>query len=306
MFSHTSRATTALKLSRAAAPAGAAVLAFATAAIAIACADQESPAAPRGRPAAAVAAAGATFYGPLVQMGPGTARTYVTLAAGVPVELGVEMNEGAVQGRPPAAAHGDQHHAAEHMFELALPPEAAPTAYKTVNVGWMANGHDAPYDRPHFDFHFYTITAAERAAIDPADPAWAQKAGNLPAAALVPTRYFALSTLINKPAAAVTVPGMGLHWLDVASPELQAPDSPGHREFTHTFFYGSWDGAMIFAEPMITKALLERRESVSAALPAAAHYAPAGLHARGYRVYWDEARQRHRVALVSLPAATQP
>ena len=301
MLSHTSRAATALKLSRAAIPAGAAVLA-----VAIACANQEPPAAPRGLSAAAAAAAEGTRYGPLVPMGPGTARTYVTLADGVPVELGVEMTEGAIRGRPAAAAHGSEHHADEDMFELPLPPEAAVTAYKSVNVGWMANGHEAPYNRPHFDFHFYTITAAERQAIDPADPAWAEKAASLPAGELVPARYFALSTLINKPAAAVTVPRMGLHWLDVASPELQPPDSPQHKPFTHTLFYGSWDGAMIFAEPMITKALLESRESVSVTLPAAARYAPAGLHARGYRVYWDGARQRHRVALVSLTASSQP
>jgi len=44
---------------------------------------------------------------------------------------------------------------------------------------------------------------------------------------------------------------MGLHWLDIASPELNG------AEFRYTLFYGSWDGRIIFDEPMITKALLE-------------------------------------------------
>ena len=35
---------------------------------------------------------------------------------------------------------------------------------------WEAYGHPpAPYLTPHFDFHFYTIPSAERAAIDCAD-----------------------------------------------------------------------------------------------------------------------------------------
>ena len=236
---------------------------------------------------------GNTAYGPLVTLGAGTARTYAKMENGAPVELGVEMTPGALEGLPVATEHAGHHnHSREFAFELPLPEEAGVTAYKTVNVGWMPNGHEPPYNRPHFDFHFYTITEAERAAIDPSDPQWAEKAGNLPAPQFRPARYFALSSLIGAPPAAVTVPRMGMHWLDIASPELSG------AEFTYTFFYGSWNGAMIFDEPMITKAFLESRQSLTVALPPAAEYAPAGLRARGYRVYWENGR--HRVALSEL------
>jgi hypothetical protein len=87
---------------------------------------------------------------------------------------------------------------------------------------------------------------------------------------------------------------MGLHWLDVAAPELHG------AEFRYTLFYGSWNGRIIFDEPMITKSVLESRESVDVTLPPASRYASEGLRAGGYRVYYDEASDRHRVALTQL------
>ena len=47
---------------------------------------------------------------------------------------------------------------------------------------------------------------------------------------------------------------MGVHWID---PEVAGVRRA--RQFTQTFIYGSWNGRLIFAEPMITKALLESR-----------------------------------------------
>jgi len=87
---------------------------------------------------------------------------------------------------------------------------------------------------------------------------------------------------------------MGLHWLDVAAPELHG------AEFRYTLFYGSWNGRIIFDEPMSTKAVLDSRETVGVTLPSAARYASEGLRAGGYRVYYNEATDRHRVALTQL------
>ena len=71
-------------------------------------------------------------------------------------------------------------------------------------------------------------------------------------------------------------------------------------EGTRLLFYGSWNGRIIFDEPMITKAVLESRETVDVTLPPAARYASEGLRAGGYRVYYNEATDRHRVALTQL------
>jgi len=294
MFSHMPRSISALKLARFAAPVGA----LAGLALAIACTD-ESPAtvAPKTSLSRSVAIDEGTYYGPVVTLGPGNARTYITSKSGAPVELGVELNEGALAGLPTDGGHdghNNMKHRMEDMFNLPLPAEARATVYKTVNLGWMPAGHGAPYDRPHFDFHFYTISEAERLAIDPADPRWATKVGSFPAPQFWPERFYPLSLLMGVPADAVGVPLMGMHWLDVAAPELHG------AEFTETFFYGSWDGALIFAEPMITKKTLESRVSVDKTLPEAPVYAPAGMHAGGYRVYYDAERDRHRVALTQF------
>ena len=297
MFSNTFRAHRALEIARLAAPAaalGALVL------VVNACGEQDRPVARAVAPDAAFAASGlddGMYFGRTVPLGPGIARTYVRIEGGAPVELGVELNKGALEGLPTAGehdGHNNEHHMETNSWDLPLPAEAGATAYQSVNIGWMPNGHEAPYNRPHLDFHFYVIPTAERLAIDPSDPAWAQKAGSMPAPQFWPARYFPLNLLVNKPAPAVTVPAMGLHWLDVASPELHG------AEFRYTLFYGSWNGAIIFDEPMITKQVLESRETVDVTLPPAGDYATEGYRAGGYRVYFDEASQRHRVALTQL------
>jgi hypothetical protein len=295
MSSNMFRAISALKLATGTAIAATVLV------TAHACSDPSRPLAPGAVSRTVGVAAEATYYGTTVPLGPGIARTYVKVENGAPVELGIEMNKGALAGLPTDGdhdGHNNVQHRMEDMFELPLPREAGTTAYKSVNLGWMPFGHPGgPYARPHFDFHFYVIPTAERLTIDPADPQWAQKAASLPAPEFWPARYYPLHLLVpGKTAAEVTVPQMGLHWLDVASPELNG------AEFTHTFFYGSWNGAIIFDEPMITKALLESKATVDVELPPAAKYSTTGLRAHGYRVYFDEATQRHRVALVKLTA----
>jgi len=265
-----------------------------------ACSDQ-NPAARPTEPVVASFATNApdagTYFGKVVPVGPGNARTYVTIQNGSPVEIGVELNEGAIKGLPTAGehdGHNNTHHMMENAWDLPLPPQAGGTAYKSVYIGWMPTGHGAPYNRPHFDFHFYVVPTSERLAIDPSDPQWAEKAGNLPSQEYWPQRYFPLNLLIPVSADSATVPQMGLHWLDIGAPELNG------GEFRYTLYYGSWNGRIIFDEPMITKAVLESRETVDVTLPPAARYASEGVRAGGYRVYFNEATDRHRVALSQL------
>src|SRR5678815_5002396 len=104
-------------------------------------------------------------------------------------------------------------------------PARNPSQYKFVQFDWNPKGHepDSVYTFPHFDFHFYTVPVEVRNSILPSDPQYA-------------------ATAAGAPAAAVTIPMMGLHWLDVRSPELQklTGNPAGYREFTKTFIYGTW------------------------------------------------------------------
>ena len=72
-------------------------------------------------------------------------------------------------------------HVDNHPYLLSLPrPGVAP--YRFVELDWNPGGHEPPgiYDTPHFDFHFYTVPPAERAAIVPSDPRFQEKADRLP------------------------------------------------------------------------------------------------------------------------------
>lgn len=249
-----------------------------------ACEDGVGGEAPSGR-----------VYGTAVALGAGTARTYVELKDGDPVELGLAISENALQNLPAGSHDGTGH---MNMFEyiLALPAEAGKTPFKFVELDWNPMGHEPPgiYDKPHFDMHFYTITKAERDAIDPSDPAYAQKAGNLPAAEMMPQGYVAPNVLAGAPPEAVAVPRMGMHWLDVASPEL-------HGElFTKTLIAGSWDGKRIFIEPMITKAYLESKPDFSAQIPAIQRYGTPGFYPGAYSIRWDAQAREWRIALTEM------
>src|SRR5690606_13576313 len=121
----------------------------------------------------------------------------------------------------------------------------------------------------------------ERNAIDPADPQWARKGDHLPGAGYLPAGWADTGTLLGAAPAATAIPRMGLHWLDPASPELNG------QPFTTTFLYGSWDGAVIFVEPMVTLAFLESRPAYTGPVAVAQRYAVPGYHPASYRVYWD-------------------
>lgn len=218
-----------------------------------------------------------SFYGPTLMMATGTARAYVTLdRAGVPTELGLALTDDAVVGLPAAAA--------EYVFTL--PRQASSTPFQHAVINWIPLGHPpAAYTVPHFDFHFYTITNAQRTAIVLGDSLLAAKMMRLPAAEFIPAGYVA----------GMATARMGLHWRDPESPELHG------APFTQTFIYGSYDGTMIFGEPMIAKAYLESKPAaVVTSLHLPAQYSARGYQPTSYTVAYDQATKEYRVGLTGL------
>ncbi len=255
-------------------------------------------------------------YGASVPLGNGVARTYILFDAkqqGRATELGVALSPAALEGLPAPmnmpAGNGDGHaHVDSHEYLLPMPTQNS-TPFKLMELDWNPQGHEIPgiYTVPHFDFHFYTTTQAERDQILPTDPQFQQKADKLPPSSQVPQFY---STLTPPDAPTPAVPKMGVHWIDVRSPEIQA--LMGHPElakpFTTTFIYGSWNGQFTFAEPMVTRAfIIGRRNAATAAqrdsvisLPMGAQASPAGLYPAAYRISWDAASNEYRIALTQL------
>ena len=221
-------------------------------------------------------------------VGNGTVRAYVTYADGEAVEVGVAMSEDVMQGLPEKSGDHAEGHLDMHEFVLDM-PSGNPTPFRHVGFNWNPGGHEPPgiYDAPHFDFHFYMIPVADRLAIIPTDSAaFNAKARNYPAAEFVPAGYIAPAPL--------GIPQMGVHWIDPTSPEFNG------QAFTRTFIYGSWNGKLIFAEPMITKATIESRQTITAPIGVPQQYDRPGRYPSSYTIRWNEVAKQYEVALTGL------
>lgn len=229
--------------------------------------------------------------GPALEMGLGSVRTYMNMVDGRPHEIGVALSQTALMGLP--ANHAESHGAVDighgmFMYEYVLDlPQPNPTPYRKVVLNWNPGGHEPHgiYDTPHFDFHFQLIDEDKRHEIVPDHPRWEVAAEIVPEPRFMPPGYAP---------AAPAVPLMGLHWLDPRTPELN-----GHP-FTQTFIFGTWDGEVIFAEPMITKAFLESRPDFTAELPVPEDLGSRQYHPSSYRIFWDARAQEYRVSLGGL------
>ena len=252
-------------------------------------------------------------YGATVNLGEAQARAYVNVdeKSGASLEIGVALDERALEGLPTAGTGHHGGHAMPHTYILELPEQYA-KPFRFVELNWNPAGHEPTgvYEGvPHFDFHFYTITQAEREAIVPTDPQYAVKANNIPSSEYVPPFNAALAPPGLKPAD-VAVPMMGVHWVDLRSPELQRllnkPEA--YKPFTATFIHGSWDGRVTFWEPVITRAHILAKKTASdpavrdqvIPIPTPARYQAPGYYPSAYRITWDAKAKEYRIALTQL------
>jgi hypothetical protein len=240
------------------------------------------------------------IYGAAIAVGAGTARSYVVVEGGVPTEIGVALSEQALQNLP-TEPHPHGPHASMYEYLLPLPAEASLTPYRLIELDWNPDGHEplGIYGEAHFDVHFYTITEAERNTIDPARADYEQRAARVPTADRVPQGFIGGHDFLGVPPSAATVPLMGLHWGDPAAPELNG------QPFTRTFFYGSFDGRIIFIEPMITKTFLDSRQNVSVPLAQPERHGAAGYYPTRHTIEWDAQAKEHRIALTGFTARSQ-
>ena len=236
-------------------------------------------------------------YGTPIKFGEGRARSYIVLNKGVPLEVGLALDERALDGLRAPMHHepseGGEEHAHEDFDAYSVPmPAQNPTPYHFIELDWNPAGHppEGVYNLPHFDFHFYKISVEQRDAIVPSDPLFTVKSENAPAPAFIPPFFIA--------PAMVAIPRMGVHWIDVRSPELQPP--PNNKKFTTTFLTGTYDGAVIFQEPMITREFILSKPNVEIPLPVAAKVAPAGYYPSAYSITYDAQAKEHRIGLTKL------
>ena len=138
---------------------------------------------------------------------------------------------------------------------------------------------------PHFDFHFYMISQAdkEKITLKGEDLARAHKA---PAPEFMPEGYVLPE--------GTEVPRMGAHAIDPSSPEFNK------MPFTKTFIYGFYDGQMIFLEPMMTKAFLETRPNTADRIKLPRTYARHGYYPTMYSVKHDAVQREYEISIEGL------
>lgn len=228
---------------------------------------------------APVCAAGVTRHeGAKVKVGNGSAYTWLLDdGLGNPLAIGISVTDAALAGLP----------ATDAEYLLPLPRQAQATPFKHVVLNWNAHGHIPPgiYDVPHFDFHFYIITSAERALITGTGEDLA-RAMRMPATGAIPQGYIGPEGTFE--------PHMGWHWIDPTSPEFHG------QPFTQTFIYGFYNGQMAFIEPMATTAYLATHPFVSRALALPTLYPITGYYPTGYAISYDARRTETSLSLWGL------
>lgn len=224
-----------------------------------------------------------TFYGPAVPIGGGVVKTLVEFNhAGEPLAVGVKISERTLMNLPEDPEHYNL--IFHQKVENALP-------FKHVLMDWNPEGHEPEtvYDLPHFDFHFYMTSVEERMQMT--NPV---KAENFPPSKFLPDDYIPIPGF---------VPMMGKHWADQFAPELQFQKGEEREQFTHTFIYGSYDGKVIFYEPMITLAYIQgvegSGEEIDIKQPEA--FQQEGLYyPTKYSVQYDAVKKEYLILLKGL------
>jgi hypothetical protein len=218
-----------------------------------------------------------TVKGPEITMGNGKANSFFKIdKSGNPLEIGFEMSSEALAGLPQ-----DPTNFAASTFILELDQKAKDlTPFEHLVINWQVHGHPPlnVFTVPHFDFHLYTITLAERLAIPPYTPATAAQIDLLPPAGFMPASFKA------DPGG---IPAMGKHWIEAL------PTS-----FSHVMVYGSYNGQVNFIEPMLTLALLQAGTTTNISYAQPQNFAKAGKwYPTQYNIYKDNQTLKHYVTL---------
>lgn len=234
---------------------------------------------------ALAAGASMSYAGKPVRIGHGSAHTVVEAdASGKATAVGVVFSAGVLDGLPKAKAGQDP----DFPYRLPMPAKGPKTVVNHVVVNWESQGHppEHVYDVPHFDFHFYFISAAERKKIHFDKEEASGDPSQQPPAALLPPGY------VVPPGTAVSE--MGVHAVNPGAGEFH------QKPFDVTLIYGYFDQRLSFVEPMASVAYLKTQPSFAAPVPRPARYSIPGAYPSSYGVSYDAAKKSYAVMLSAL------
>jgi len=145
------------------------------------------------------------------------------------------------------SAHSD---GGEVKLEIPL-PDLTPvyTPFQSFETNYSP-GHPPPYDKTHFDYHFYFQSKAQRdsnltagicGGAGASRDTWCRGIEPFPKACC-PPGYGNVG---------IVVPAMGAHLVDLAAPENLPPTDPRYHPWVSQFSFGSFNGRISFYEVMI-------------------------------------------------------
>ena len=231
---------------------------------------------------------GTVYEGKQVSIGKGVARVVVRAnAAGTPTSMAIVLTQGVLKGLPAKLNKKTKEGGWE--YPLAMPTDGPKTGITHVVIDWNPHGHPPPhvYTVPHFDFHFYAMSAEDVDKIafsGPKDPATA-----VTDADIVPAGYKVIPpTAVDK---------MGVHAVKLSAPEFHG------KPFTATFIYGYYKNELTFVEPMITRAYLESKPSFSEKISTPKRYSLAAYYPTSYSVRYNARWKSYIISLNGLKHA---
>jgi len=177
---------------------------------------------------------------------------------------------------------------------LDFPSEVkASTFFDHFELNWEPQGHPPPgiFTVPHFDFHFYSIGAAQVQQIRPDNTALPR-----PDASRVPACYSVAQT--DQEYLAQVVPNMGYHAIPSEA------FAPGYH-FTKAMIPGYYQGQMHFLEPMITQEYLFQRRNFTMDVPKPSVLGHATLYPTRLRVTYKSSRRAYEIAFTNFVVASQ-
>ena len=215
------------------------------------------------------------FKGPQVALGYGKVRSWISVDSnGHPNEIGIEITPEAFKNLSNDNSKSVPPDGETIIIPLQLKATEL-TPFDHIGLNWNPHGHQPAgvFDVPHFDIHFFMISAEEQLAI----PAWSPETNaafnNYPPTGYMPANYF------TPPDSETAEPQMGKHWLPV---NLRA-----YLPFSKIMIYGSFNGKFIFVEPMITLDYLLSNIDFSANYSQPEHFEKAGNYPTKYNIYHD-------------------
>ncbi len=224
-----------------------------------------------------------TVFGTSQKMGQGSIRSFAKIddKSKQVTEIGVVFSDSALNKLPTETTE----------YNLPLPKGIPNLPFTHVGVDWQPHGHppEPIYGNAHFDFHFYVISQKDRQQIT-VKGLDSDKVYKQPESKLIPPGYV-LAPDSGEPT-------QGSHWINPKSSEFQGQP----HGFGHTLVYGFYNGHLSFVEPMISKALLEKRQALKATIVQPSSCAQPGLYPTSYSLSHDAKKHTYTLTLSGLTA----